>query len=143
MAGGQPWYVRSLGVFLVTIAVSVATGWTSVAIHPPPWKVKEYGGLAVWTIPLAILVATAAGLIERVFGRRGLLRVVVALVAGVLSGIGYAFGCYYLSSGWVMAFDFPVIYCWMAGALAGFLVAAVWSEPRSLPTRLVGDQDHP
>jgi hypothetical protein len=88
---------------------------------------REYWGVALWSVPPATVVVVVARVFGRCLARRPrIVRSIASFVAGTIIGIGWAVLSYYLSSGLVLAFDAPVLYCWSFGAILGLLVACFW-----------------
>ena len=84
------------------------------------------GTFALWSIPLGVLVAALARGLRRAWGGLWLgWRALGALVAGLALGVAYAFAAYFASDRWVLAFEFPVLYCWAGGAVAGLVAGAL------------------
>jgi len=112
---------------LTSIVGSVAMFAILILVLRPGWVSHEYLGLAVWSVPPAIVVALAARVLGRPIAERSaIVRCAVATVTGAVIGVGWAFASYYLSAGWVLAFDAPVLYCWSFGAILGLLIVFLW-----------------
>ena len=121
--------VRIFGTGASTIGIAVLAARAFIALNPPPWEVTEYAAFALWSVPLAIVVVLLSGpLRRRLVAFSGFLRVAVACIAGLLAGGGCAFTGYFVTGGWILAYDFPVLYCWVAGAAVGLAIALLWPE---------------
>ena len=97
-----------------------------VAAAELPWQSTETPAFGFWSIPLAVIVAWLALVVRRTWGEFALAwRALGSAVAGIALGVAYAFAAYFLSGGWVLAFDFPVLYCWAIGAVAGLVVGCL------------------
>jgi hypothetical protein len=123
----MPGFLPALGAATAAVAGSLGAFSILVALRRPAWASHEHLALLVWSVPLGLLVLLLSLAVRRrVMNASVLARIAVALVAGVLSGVAWSYASYYLSGGWVMAFDAPVLFCWSAGASAGLIVAFLW-----------------
>jgi hypothetical protein len=124
-------HVPPLIAALTSILGSVAMFAILVAVLRPGHISREYLGIAVWSVPLAMAVGLIAAVLRRrLSGRSVLTRCIGAIISGVLTGVAWAFASYYLSGGYVLAFDAPVLYCWSVGAILGLFVAFFWADMR-------------
>jgi hypothetical protein len=97
-----------------------------VAAATSPSQSTETLTFGLWSIPLAAIVAFLALRVRRTWGEFALAwRALGSAVAGIALGVAYAFAAYFLSGGWVLAFGFPVLYCWVIGAVAGLVVGCL------------------
>jgi hypothetical protein len=91
----------------------------------------------IWSLPLCLLVGGFA--LQPRFSRRA--AIVRALLSGLAGfGLGFAltlFGGLVLG-GWMLAWDFPVFYCWTVAATAGTLAAAALHRQITWRQTLVG-----
>jgi hypothetical protein len=114
---------------LTSIVGSVGLFTILVALLRPGHVSREYLAFAVWSVPPAMVVGLATPVLRRrLSGRSVLARGTGAITSGALTGVVWAFASYYLSGGYVLAFDAPVLYCWGVGAMLGFLVACFWPD---------------
>ena len=80
-------------------------------------------------MPLAAFIVVVSVLLRRLLARsERRTRVVVAVLAGMVAGVAYTYGAFFATDGYVPAFDSPILYFWVAGAVAGFAVTLL---PRS------------
>jgi hypothetical protein len=122
-------YLPLLSAAVLSILGSVGTFAILVAVKRPGWASHEYLAITAWSAPVGLLTALLAQMLRRrLAGRPGLIRGAAALAAGAVIGVGWAFATFYLSGGWVMAFDAPVLYCWSSGAVLGCLTACFWPD---------------
>jgi hypothetical protein len=105
-----------------TIVTAVFLGWLSVVLVGDG-HTTEYGFLITWSLPPGGMVYA--------FVRRGGHRVrrlplavqsMLWTLAGATVGVGWTFLAYFLTGGYLLAADFPVMACWTLGAIAGILV---------------------
>jgi hypothetical protein len=112
--------------------MSVISARLYIALMAPPWVTREYTAFAIWSLPLGVFVVVASVLLRRLLTRSGrTTRAIVGLIAGIMAAVAYIYAAFYATGGYVMAFDFPLLYCWGAGAVAGFLVALFWKSAAS------------
>lgn len=78
--------------------------------------------LAFWTAPLAVGIGLLALPVSRL---RRTIGVPLAVVGGPALGFAFTFMVAVFLGPWFGAFSFPPLYCWMAAALTGLLVAAL------------------
>jgi hypothetical protein len=117
-----------------TILASVLAARLSIALNPPPWVTREYTAFAIWSAPLAVLVFICGYWLRRLLlNRTALIRTTAVVSAAIVLGVAYAFSVFYLSGGYVMAYDFPVLYCWTIGALVGITIACVGNANHTIP----------
>ena len=115
---------RLLGAAIVTVAGSLGTFIILVRMLRPGFESREQGAVILWTVPLAVLVVGLAALLHRTGARwQPWVRILVIASLGFALAAAYAIAGYFLSGGWILAFDAPVLYCWAVGAIAGMLVA--------------------
>lgn len=90
-----------------------------------------------WSVLLGALLAIVVGPLSRRLAAAPTLWRYAALVPlGGLLGYLWTWVVALLLGGWIGAFSFPVLFCWVAGGLLGG-VAAAWSgRPRSWPAAL-------
>lgn len=124
VAEPSPSRSRALAGALIAFAIAVSAGITAFLLSDRA-STSEYPFLVLWSLPPALLVYPTA---RRMRGdpRR---RAVVATVAGILIGLGWTFAALFLSGGYLLAADFPVLWCWVWGAVAGLLAATTpWTR---------------
>ena len=124
------WLVQIL-TGVVTIIATTLLARTFIALRPPPWSYTEDWPLAIWSVPLALAVITANLLLTSRASRLGRAwRGLLCIVVGFFLGSGWAFAAYYLTGGYVLAFDVPVLYCWSGGATLGLAFGLLWRSGR-------------
>lgn len=107
---------RALGA-AVTLLVAVVVGWLAFTVGPRE-STSEYPFLVTWSIPPALAVYVVAPLV-----RGGpLRRAGTATLLGIVVGLAWAAAALVLSGGYLLAADFPVLWCWIWGAVVGLLV---------------------
>jgi len=94
---------------------------------------NDMSALLVWTLPLAALVYGAARFLDN---KPVGWRYVAALVLGPLLGLTVYLSVALLLGGWIMAFSFPVLFCWVFGGLLGLILTA-WMPQRTWPIALL------
>jgi hypothetical protein len=82
--------------------------------------------MAIWSLPLAVLVAIGARLCGARLDRWPALVAypVAVLLGGALGLLTFVFTAFVLG-GWIGAFSFPVLFCWVFGGVVS-LGALVW-----------------
>ena len=114
--------IRPLVGALVSLAVTELTAWLAL-LYQSLGPSHEYVALLVWSLPVAALVFLIGAWTKLRPADRLVPRGLLAVFWGIVVGWGWSFLAYYLSGGWVMAFDVPVLWCWTYGAAIGLLVA--------------------
>ena len=111
-------FIAVLVAFVVAFLLLAFNHWFGVE------DLTAFGG---WSLPFAFLVAVLSLAFARISKRRSRkFRYVVGALVGLVAGFGYTYGVALMLGPWFAAFSFPVLYCWMAGAVAG-----IWSAVRS------------
>ena len=83
-------------------------------------------GMAIWSLPLAALVAVGARLCGAWINRRpALVAYPVAVLLGGALGLLTFVPAALLLGGWMGAFSFPVLFCWIFGGVVG-VGSLVW-----------------
>jgi hypothetical protein len=92
----------------------------------------ELPGFLLWSLPLGLTIA--------LFGRKPrfvrvgrFTRLVATTAAGVLAAIGWTLVGWALIGGFMLNWDFPVLYCWALAGAGGTLVAALSHGLLSIP----------
>ena len=112
------------GSVLAAVAYLASNGW---------FGANDLPAMFVYSLPLAVLVYVAGILLD---GRRMGWRYAGALVIGPLLGFLVYVGVALVLGGWIMAFSFPVLFCWIFGGLFGLTLAAWMPQPRTWPVAL-------
>lgn len=109
-----------LGLATPLLAVVLAVAYAS-GTHG---RLGELPAFMLWSAPL--------GFIVRTFAQRPRLTTIgpywrAIVVAGIGGGVGLGMTLvgYLVIGGWMMTWDFPVLYCWSIAGIAGFLTAIV------------------
>ncbi len=114
---------------LVVIGGTLLAATAFLALRPPPWHSREHVALALWSLPPALATAVVARVLRRrLAGVPAWRRAMATAIVGFLLGVGWAFASYFISGGYVMAFDVPVLYCWTTGTVFGLLLALFWRD---------------
>lgn len=92
---------------------------------------SDLTAMAVYTAPLAALIFLFVRTSWFQTRLTTVARYVVAAVAGLLVGMGWAVIVALLMGGWIMAFSFPVAICWMFGGVCGATAGAGLASPRT------------
>lgn len=94
--------------------------------------------MALWTLPMVLLEAFAI-LVWRRFANpeRWILTYTVAILIGPVIGVLAFIAVALVLGPWIGAFSFPVIFCWIFGALVGCIVFAYISS-RRMPLLALG-----
>ena len=109
------------GSILAAVAYLASNSW---------FGARDLPAMLVYSIPLAAAVYGVSRLLR---SHRLWLRYTSALLLGPLLGLLVYFAAASLLGGWIMAFSFPVLFCWMFGGLAGLVAAAWLPHARSWP----------
>src|SRR3954471_4643396 len=124
--------------------VGIATLLTSIAVAVAylaknRWfGIGDLSAMVVWSVPLAILVAVLTGRLGRSRLISGaLLRYLVLVLLGAVAGYLWTLFAAILLGGWIGAFSFPVLFCWVGAGVAGGITAAWLTQPRSWPVAAV------
>jgi hypothetical protein len=120
-----PALVGSVAAWLASIAAAVSylatNNWFGAG---------DLYGMAVWSLPLAVLVGLGARSSSAWLNRRP---ASVAYPIAILIGGGLGFLTSLLAAfvlgGWLGGFSFPVFFCWVFGGVIG-LVSVVWTGRR-------------
>ena len=87
----------------------------------------------VWSLPLGAMVAFSLGrALPRFAAWRPRSRTAALAAIGAFIGALWTFAAALLLGGWIGAFSFPVLYCWVAGGLLGGLAAARLTREHAL-----------
>jgi hypothetical protein len=119
-----PWYAASGVVGVLTVVASVALA--AVAPNRVVGGTHELLGFALWSIPLGFAVARLGQ--RWSFARLApASRAAAASATGLLLGVAWTLIGWILVGGYMLAWDFPVFYCWALGAALGMLYGA-WAQ---------------
>jgi hypothetical protein len=108
-----------LGLSTTLAAVAIAAAF-ALATHG---RVSELLGFAVWSLPLGFVVGFAARK-PRVRRWHPFIHGAIAIFSGFMSGVTLTVIGWFMIGGWMLAWDFPVLYCWSLAGVSGFLAAA-------------------
>jgi hypothetical protein len=90
--------------------------------------------MVVWTLPLAGLIYLCFRPVSVRLERSSAVWHYLTLVPlGGLVALGWTVGVALVLGGWILAFSFPVLFCWIAGGLAAGVFAAWLPRLRSWP----------
>jgi hypothetical protein len=104
-----------LALFFYMLGLSLADPEAVRALHSRPYL----GAFALWTLPLAALLAWVGG---RWSGGRAWSGLVAALV-GLAIGAAYAYAMLFVTNMALMSFHFPVLWTWAMAAALALIVA--------------------
>ena len=118
-----------VGVTTVIAAVGYAT--TYVALHD--WFGRgDLIAMMTWSLPLAFGVAVLmTALSARIARTSAALTFVLFAASGAILGVLWTVLVALVLGGWIAAFSFPVLWCWVAGGFLGGIAAAWRTHPRS------------
>jgi hypothetical protein len=110
----------------VALVASLLSAEAFLRAAPERYDAYGLGAFALWTLPLAIVVAGLARLLRRTWGDlERLWRALGAVLAGAAVGVAFSFAVYFASGGAIVTFEFPVLYCWVAGAVVGLVAGSL------------------
>lgn len=113
---------RAIVGALTTLVAATAIGVVAFALGSRR-ETHEYPFLVYASIPPALVVyaiARRARFLQRLDAVRWAL---AATAIGVLTGFAWTFAALFLTGGYLMAADFPVLYCWTLGSVLGLVIA--------------------
>jgi hypothetical protein len=91
-----------------------------------------------WSLPLGIITAVTVGVLSRRLAVAKARWHYVALVPiGAILGLAWTIVVAFILGGWIGAFSFPVLFCWVFGGVSAGIAAAWINHPRSWPTGLL------
>jgi hypothetical protein len=124
---------HALGPALLLAVVS----WTVALAHVARNYWFDAGDLrpfAFWCVVAGVLAYPALRTLKRRTARAGsLLLLCIASLAGLVFAVAWTFLVALVLGGWMGAFGFPVLLCWIVGSVFGFLASAVVVWPRIWP----------
>ncbi len=122
------WY--ALGPALLLAVVSWVVALVAVARHS--WfSAGDLHPFAFWCLLAAAFAYPAMRTLQRgTAGAGNLTLLSAASVAGLSFGVVWTFLVALVMGGWIGAFGFPVLLCWIVGSVVGFLGSAVAIRPR-------------
>lgn len=123
------WWVAGLTAALVAVAAAISylafNSWFGVGDLP---------AMVMWSLPLGVLLALAVRVLEgRLVSASAIWRYLVLVPVGGIVGFLWTVLAAALLGGWIGAFSFPVLFCWVAGGLLGGIVAASHGHPATWP----------
>ena len=126
--------LSSLGCFLAALAAALAA-----VLYQNGFGLADLFSFSIFTIPYAVLIGMLTSNTRVFMERRPLIvRLLLSGCAGVLCGFGWVLAVPIVLGPWFAAFSFPVLVCWILGAVWGILSGTVLSEPRKLQRTLAG-----
>jgi hypothetical protein len=130
-------------VVVIAALVAVAAAWLTAAAYVAAnrgFGVGDLGAMLLWSLPLGGLVALVARVPARLASRhpwQALLAAYAAAVAlGLLVGVLWTVAAASLLGPWIGAFSFPVLACWVLGAVVGLVAAVTAVRTRTWPLGL-------
>jgi hypothetical protein len=94
--------------------------------------------MAIWSLPLAAMVAVLTGGLTRAsVAAQAWLRYPLLVALGAVLGFLWTVIAAILLGGWIGAFSFPVLFCWVAAGVTGGITAAWLRQPRGWPVATV------
>jgi hypothetical protein len=121
---------QTLGPTLLLAAVSWAVALVDVA-RDYWFGAADLRPFAFWCLLAAAFAHPAMRSLQRRTARaRNLVLVSVASLAGLAFGVAWTYLVALILGGWIGAFGFPVLLCWIVGSVVGFLGSAVAIRPR-------------
>jgi hypothetical protein len=110
----------AVGAATAALAVGLAAGFATIQRG----GTHELPGFALWCIPLGTVIGVLAQR-PRFIRLPPLARAAAAGATGLLAGLGLTLVGWLLIGGWMLAWDFPVLYCWSVAGVIGALAGAV------------------
>jgi hypothetical protein len=121
---------HALGPALLLAVVSWAVALVDVA-RDYWFGAGDLRPFAFWCLLAAAFAYPAMRSLQRYAARvRNVVLVSVASLAGLAFGVAWTFLVALILGGWIGAFGFPVLLCWIVGSVVGFLGSAVAIRPR-------------
>ncbi|MFL5486956.1 MAG: hypothetical protein ACJ8AJ_00585 [Gemmatimonadaceae bacterium] len=94
----------------------------------------DLSALVTWSLPLAaITYFSISAAARRVATRPVALQYTVLVVVGAVVGLAWTVIAALVLGGWIFAFSFPVLFCWLGGGLLSGISAALVLNRRSWP----------
>ena len=123
--------LRCAIVALATIITAVGSAAIYVALHDGFGR-GDLAAMTTWTLPLAFAVSVVMRTLSSRFpNARKMLAYAMFVSAGAILGFLWTVVAALLLGGWIAAFSFPVLLCWVGGGFAGGVTAALLIHPRS------------
>lgn len=122
---------------VVAVAGAVAAAVAYVAVNG--WfGAGDLPAMIVWSLPLGIIAAVTVGaLSRRLAGAKARWHYAAFVPIGVILGVAWTILVAFIMGGWIGAFSFPVLFCWVFGGVSAGVAAAWINHPRSWPTGLL------
>lgn len=127
----------ALAAAIVCLVTSLLSAAAFVAANN--WiGVGDLSAMIAWSLPLAGLIYVAfSQLVVRLSRMHTAWLYVTLTLVGAAAGIVWTIVAALLLGGWIAAFSFPVLFCWVSSGLASG-IACVWMQrPRSWPLATV------
>jgi hypothetical protein len=120
-----------VGVTTMIAALGFATAY--VATHD--WFGRgDLAAMAIWSLPLSFAASgLMTALSARISRRSTGFAFAVLVPSGAILGVLWTLLAATILGGWILAFSFPVLLCWVAGGFLGGIAAALSIHPRSWP----------
>ena len=128
--------------FAYRVAITAATVLIAVVLAGLFAQIRRGGtselpGFSLWSLPLALTIALVSGRVTRA-SWRPLTQGIVAALCGMAIGIGWTFVGWFLVGGWMLAWDFPVLYCWAIAGAAGLALGSALLRSSAARPALTG-----
>jgi lysylphosphatidylglycerol synthetase-like protein (DUF2156 family) len=121
--------VAVVGALLAAAAYLATNAWFGAGDLP---------AMIFWSLPLGLMIAATLSVLSRRLARTRTRWHYVALVPiGATIGFSWTIAAAFILGGWIGAFSFPVLFCWVFGGVLGGIAAAWINQPRSWPTGLL------
>jgi hypothetical protein len=118
-------FTTTLGAVGAAVCYLAANSWFGSGDLP---------AMVFWSAPLGGLVAMAVRMLSPLLDRaRRAWRFAAFAILGGILGYLWTVAVALILGGWIAAFSFPVLFCWMAGGILGGTAAALVAQPRSWP----------
>ena len=115
-------------------AVGIATSYTATNSW---FGAGDLPAMVVWSLPLVLLVYFSFRTATRLTASSPeVLRYLVLPMIGGMLGITTTVLASLILGGWIMAFSFPVLFCWVVAGLLAGVVAAWLMSPKSWPAAI-------
>ena len=130
---------RNSAVLGGVVAIVGAVGAAVVYLASNAWfGAGDLPAMIFWSLPLGIIIAVTVGVLSRRLAiARTRWHYVAFVPIGAILGFVWTIAAAFILGGWIGAFSFPVLFCWIFGGVSGGIAAAWINHPRSWPTGLL------
>jgi hypothetical protein len=115
-----------VAVVATAVTTASAVGWILVRLLRPDRESREYLAIAVWSIPLGVLVLLAGKPLRSRLLTRPIARALAGLCAVIAAAVERTFLAVVLTGGDALACDANALWCWTTASLTGMAVDVAW-----------------